>query len=80
LKASASPRLNIYNTATKQWMEFRLHLEQLPPQARRARAITTTARIYPVKSNLHSCGITLFHRSMRYGDSPIKYIPVLKSG
>lgn len=29
-------RLNIYNTATKQGTEFRLHLEQLPPQARRA--------------------------------------------
>jgi hypothetical protein len=28
-------RLNIYNTATKQGTEFRLHLEQLPPQARR---------------------------------------------
>ena len=29
-------RLNIYNTATKQGTEFRLHLEQLPPQARRS--------------------------------------------
>ena len=29
-------RLNIYNTATKQGTEFRLHLEQLPPQVRRA--------------------------------------------
>jgi hypothetical protein len=29
-------RLNIYNTATKQGTEFKLHLEQLPPQARRA--------------------------------------------
>lgn len=28
-------RLNIYNTATKQGTEFRLHLEQLPPNARR---------------------------------------------
>ena len=28
-------RLNIYNTATKQGTEFRLHLEQLPPSARR---------------------------------------------
>jgi hypothetical protein len=28
-------RLNIYNTATKQGTEFRLHLEQLSPQARR---------------------------------------------
>lgn len=27
-------RLNIYNTATKQGTEFRLHLEQLSPQAR----------------------------------------------
>ena len=29
-------RLNIYNTATKQGTEFKLHLEQLPPSARRA--------------------------------------------
>ena len=29
-------RLNIYNTATRQGTEFRLHLEQLPPQARSA--------------------------------------------
>lgn len=29
-------RLNIYNTATKQGTEFRLHLEQLSPNARRA--------------------------------------------
>lgn len=29
-------RLNIYNTATKQGTEFRLHLEQLPPQARKS--------------------------------------------
>ena len=29
-------RLNIYNTATKQGTEFRLHLEQLPLQARKA--------------------------------------------
>lgn len=29
-------RLNIYNTATKQGTDFRLHLEQLPPHARRA--------------------------------------------
>jgi hypothetical protein len=29
-------RLNIYNTATKQGTEFKLHLEQLPPNARRA--------------------------------------------
>ena len=29
-------RLNIYNTATKQGTEFRMHLEQLPPQARRS--------------------------------------------
>lgn len=29
-------RLNIYNTATRQGTEFRLHLEQLSPQARRA--------------------------------------------
>jgi hypothetical protein len=29
-------RLNIYNTATKQGTEFRLHLEQLPPNARRS--------------------------------------------
>jgi hypothetical protein len=28
-------RLNIYNTATKQGTEFKLHLEQLPPDARR---------------------------------------------
>jgi hypothetical protein len=28
-------RLNIYNTATKQGTEFKLHLEQLPPGARR---------------------------------------------
>lgn len=28
-------RLNIYNTATKQGTDFRLHLEQLPPQSRR---------------------------------------------
>jgi hypothetical protein len=28
-------RLNIYNTATKQGTEFKLHLEQLPPNARR---------------------------------------------
>ncbi len=29
-------RLNIYNTATKQGTEFRLHLEQLSPHARRS--------------------------------------------
>jgi hypothetical protein len=29
-------RLNIYNTATRQGTEFKLHLEQLPPSARRA--------------------------------------------
>lgn len=29
-------RLNIYNTATKQGTDFKLHLEQLPPNARRA--------------------------------------------
>lgn len=29
-------RLNIYNTATKQGTEFKLYLEQLPPNARRA--------------------------------------------
>lgn len=29
-------RLNIYNTATKQGTDFKLHLEQLPPTARRA--------------------------------------------
>lgn len=28
-------RLNIYNTATRQGTEFKLHLEQLPPNARR---------------------------------------------
>ncbi|MCA1634459.1 MAG: hypothetical protein LC802_12385 [Acidobacteria bacterium] len=28
-------RLNIYNTATRQGTEFKLHLEQLPPSARR---------------------------------------------
>jgi hypothetical protein len=28
-------RLNIYNTATRQGTEFKLHLEQLPPHARR---------------------------------------------
>jgi hypothetical protein len=28
-------RLNIYNTATKQGTDFKLHLEQLPPNARR---------------------------------------------
>lgn len=28
-------RLNIYNTATKQGTEFKLHLEQLPPSSRR---------------------------------------------
>jgi hypothetical protein len=29
-------RLKIYNTATKQGTEFKLHLEQLPPNARKA--------------------------------------------
>ncbi|MGI9105472.1 MAG: hypothetical protein ACR2G4_04400 [Pyrinomonadaceae bacterium] len=29
-------RLNIYNTATRQGTEFRLHLEQLPPRERKA--------------------------------------------
>jgi hypothetical protein len=29
-------RVNIYNTATRQGTEFKLHLEQLPPSARRA--------------------------------------------
>jgi hypothetical protein len=29
-------RLNIYNTATRQGTEFKLHLDQLPPQARRS--------------------------------------------
>lgn len=29
-------RLNIYNTATKQGTDFKLHLEQLPPNARRS--------------------------------------------
>ena len=29
-------RLNIYNTATKQGTDFKLHLEQLPPNVRRA--------------------------------------------